>query len=209
MSLPKGYAGKVAIIDLSTQIASIISTEKFWADYNIDPRLWLGGDGFITKILWKDFPGPIDPLSPENEIIIAGGPWTATAAPQAGRAMLGCISPETGGFSSGSFGWHFPAALKFAGYDILIIRGKSVSPVYIFIDDREITIKDAASIWGKETGETVNMIREEMGERYEGDIRVLSISIAGENLVSYAPPCGDGTSCPGRSGGGAVMGSKT
>jgi len=208
MSVPKGYAGNVAIIDLGKQEAQILPTDKFWKDYRIDPRLWLGGDGFITKILWQDFPRAIDPLSPENEIIVANGPWTATAAPQAGRAMLGCISPETGGFSSGSFGWHFPAALKYAGFDVVIIRGKAAKPVYVFIDDKEITFKDASHIWGKETGETVKMIREELGERYESEIRVLSISIAGENLVKYSPPCADGTSCPGRSGGGTVMGSK-
>jgi aldehyde:ferredoxin oxidoreductase len=208
MSVPKGYAGSVAIIDLDKEEAQIVPTEKFWRDYDIDPRLWLGGDGFITKILWKDFPKAIDPLSPENEIIIATGPVTATAAPQAGRAMLGCISPETGGFSSGSFGWYFPATLKYAGFDILIIRGKAAKPVYVFIDNKEITFRDASHIWGKETGETVKMIREELKERYEGEIRVLSTSIAGEHVVMYAVACGDGTSCPGRSGGGTVMGAK-
>jgi aldehyde:ferredoxin oxidoreductase len=122
--------------------------------------------------------------------------------------MLGCISPDTGGFSSGSFGWIFPSVLKYAGYDIVIARGKAPKPTYVFIDDNDITFRDASHLWGKETGETVKMIREEIGERYEGEVRVLSISIAGENLVRYAPPCADGTSCPGRSGGGTVMGSK-
>ncbi len=208
MAVPKGYAGNVAIIDLTKLEAQVVPTDKFWRDYDIDPRLWVGGDGFITKILWKDIPEAIDPLGPENEIIIAGGPWTATAAPQAGRAMLGCISPETGGFSSGSFGWYFPAVMKYAGFDIIIVKGKAEKPVYVFIDNQEITIKDASHIWGKETGETVKLIREEVGERYEGEVRVLSISIAGENVVRYAVACGDATSCPGRSGGGTVMGSK-
>ena len=208
MALPKGYAGNVAILDLTEQKSEIIPTEQFWKDYEIEPRLWLGGDGFITKILWKDYPKPIDPLGPENEIIIATGPWTATAAPQAGRSMLGCISPETGGFSSGSFGWYFPATLKYAGFDILIVRGKAASPVYVFIDNQEITFRDASNIWGKETGETVKMIREELGERYESEIRVLSIGIAGEHMVRYATAIGDATSSPGRSGGGTVMGTK-
>lgn len=208
MPLPKGYVGNVAIIDLVKEKVEIVSTERFWKDYSIDPRLWLGGDGFITKILWKDIPTAIDPLSPENEIIIATGPWTATAAPWAGRGMLGCISPETGGFSSGSFGWLFPSTVKFAGFDILIIRGKAKNPIYVYIDSTVITFNDAYHIWGKETGETVKIIREELGELYDGEIRVLTTSIAGENLVKYSPPCADGTSCPGRSGGGAVMGSK-
>jgi aldehyde:ferredoxin oxidoreductase len=208
MSVPKGYAGNVAIIDLGKQEAQVLPTDRFWKNYGIEPRLWMGGDGFITKILWKDIPSAIDPLSPENEIIIATGPWTATAAPQAGRSMLGCISPETGGFSSGSFGWYFPATLKYAGFDIVIVKGKAEKPVYVFIDNQEITIRNASHIWGKETGETVKIIREELKERYDGEIRVLSISIAGENLVKYAPPCSDGTSCPGRSGGGTIMGSK-
>ncbi len=209
MSLPKGYAGNVAIIDLNRQDSKIVPSERFFKEYDIDPRLWLGGDGFITKIFWKDFTKAVDPYSPENEIVIAVGPWTSTAAPWAGRAMFGCLSPETGGgFGSGSFGWVFPSTLKFAGYDIVIIRGKADKPVYIFIDDSEITIRDASKVWGKQTGETVKHIRLELGERYDGEIRVLSASVAGENLIAYSPPCADGTSCPGRSGGGAVMGSK-
>ena len=208
MAVPKGYAGNVAIIDLTSQEAQVVPTDRFWRDYDIDPKLWLGGDGFITKILWKDFKEPIDPLGPENEIIISTGPWTATAAPWGGRAMLGHIDPETGGFSSGSFGWHYASYMKYAGFDIVIVRGKAEKPVYVFIDNQEITFRDASHIWGKETGETVKIIRDELGEHYESEIRVLSISIAGENLVRYSPACADGTSCPGRSGNGAVMGSK-
>ena len=208
MSVPHGYAGKALVIHLENREARILPIDRFWADYSIDPSLWLGGDGFITKILWQDFQAAIDPLGPENEIIIASGPWTATAAPQAGRAMLGCISPETGGFSSGSFGWLFPSILKYAGFDILIVRGKAQKPVYVFIDDNEVVFKDASRLWGKQTGETVRLIREELEERYEGEVRVLSTSVAGENLVKYAPPCADGTSCPGRTGAGAIMGAK-
>jgi aldehyde:ferredoxin oxidoreductase len=208
MTIPKGYAGNVAIINLTDSEIRVIPTDRFFREYDIDPRLWVGGDGFITKILWKDIPEMIDPLSPDNEVIVATGPWTATAAPQSGRAMLGCISPETGGFSSGSFGWYFPAVMKYAGYDVIIVKGKAEKPVYISIDNEEINIRDAAHIWGKETGETVKALREEIGERYEGEVRVLSISVAGENMVRYAVACGDATSCPGRSGGGTVMGSK-
>jgi len=209
MALPKGYAGKVLTVDLTNQLARVMTTDRLCKEYDIEPRLWIGGDGFITKIFWKDFTRPIDPLGPENEIIIATGPWTATAAPWAGRAMLGCISPETGGFGSGSFGWFFPSVLKFAGYDILIIRGKAPSPVYLFIDDDEVTFHNASHLWGKLTGETVRAIREELGERFDGEIRVLTTSVAGENLVKNAPPCADGTSCPGRSGGGAVWDQRT
>lgn len=208
MAIPKGYAGSVAFINLTDSEIRVIPTDRFFREYDIDPRLWVGGDGFITKILWKDIPEAIDPLSPDNEVIIATGPWTATAAPQAGRAMLGCISPETGGFSSGSFGWYFPAVMKYAGYDVIVVKGKAEKPVYIAIDNEEITIRDASHIWGKETGETIKALREEIGERFEGEVRVLSISIAGENMVRYAVACGDATSCPGRSGGGTVMGSK-
>jgi aldehyde:ferredoxin oxidoreductase len=208
MSIPAGYAGNVLIINLDNQKADILPIDKFWDNYGINPRLWLGGDGVITKILWEDFSTAIEPFSPENEIIIATGPWTATAAPQAGRAMLGCIDTKTGGFGSGSFGWFYPSMLKYAGFDIVIIRGKAKKPIYVFIDDKKVVFKDASHIWGKETGETVRMIREELEERYEGEIRVLSTSVAGEHLVKYSPPCSDGTSCPGRTGAGGVMGSK-
>ncbi len=101
MSIPAGYAGNVLIINLDNQKIDILPIDKFWGSYGINPRLWLGGDGVITKILWEDFSTPIEPFSPENEIIITTGPWTATAAPQSGRAMLGCIDPKTGGFGSG------------------------------------------------------------------------------------------------------------
>ena len=74
MAVPKGYAGNVAIIDLTNQKAQIVPTDEFWKEYDIDPRLWLGGDGFITKILWKDIPKAIDPIGPENEVIIATVP---------------------------------------------------------------------------------------------------------------------------------------
>lgn len=208
MQIPKGYAGHALVIDLGRKEALTRPLDAFLTDYDIDPRLWIGGDGFITKILWKDFPAPIDPLGSDNEIIIASGPWTATAAPQSGRAMLGCISPETGGFGSGSFGWFFPATLKYAGFDIAIVRGRSETPCYVFIDDKKITFRDASHLWGMETGETVKAVREELAERYEGEIRVLSTSVAGENLIRYAVPCADGTSCPGRTGAGAIMGSK-
>jgi aldehyde:ferredoxin oxidoreductase len=208
MKIPAGYAGNVLMITLDDQKAEILPIDKFWDRYGINPRHWLGGDGLITKILWEDFSSAVEPFSPENEIIIATGPWTATAAPQSGRAMLGCIDPKTGGFGSGSFGWFFPSMLKYAGFDMVIIKGKAKKPVYIFIDDRKIAFKDASHIWGKETGETVKRIREELEERYEGEIRVLTTSVAGEHLVRYSPPCSDGTSCPGRSGAGAVMGSK-
>src|SRR5512146_1255567 len=85
--LAKGYAGKVAILDLTKAEAKIVPTERFFKDYGIEPRLWIGGDGFIAKVLWKDITKAIDPLSPENEIVIATGPWTGTASPQAGRSM--------------------------------------------------------------------------------------------------------------------------
>ncbi|MBI5445426.1 MAG: 4Fe-4S dicluster domain-containing protein [Deltaproteobacteria bacterium] len=206
--IPGGYAGRALLVDLTAHSSTVLPIDEFWREYDIDPRLWLGGDGFITKVLWKDFQGPVDPLGPENEIVIATGPWTATAAPQAGRAMLGCLSPETGGFGSGSFGWFFPAALKYAGFDVVILRGRSPRPVYVFIDDQDVSFRDASHLWGKETGPKVRSVREELGEAREGEIRVLSTSVAGENLVRYAPPCADGTSCPGRTGAGAVMGSK-
>ncbi len=208
MALTKGYAGKVAVIDLTKPQATIMPTDRFFKQYGIEPRLWIGGDGFIAKILWKDITRAIDPLSPENEIVIATGPWTGTAAPQAGRSMLGCVSPETGGYSSGSFGWYFPTTLKYAGFDIVVVRGKATRPIYVFIDDDKISFRDASRIWGKETGETVKAIREELVERFDGEIRVLSIAPAAEHLVKYSPPAGDATSCPGRSGGGTVMGSK-
>lgn len=208
MGLPGGYAGKTVVVDLTEQKALIRSTEDFFDEYDIDPRLWLGGDGVITKVLWKDYPEPIDPLGPDNELIIANGPWTGTVAPWGGRAMLGCISPETGGFGSGSFGWMYPATVKYAGFDVVIIRGQAKTPQYVFIDDQTTTFGDASHVWGKETGETVKAIRQALGENYEGEIRVLTTSVAGEHLVPYSPPCADGTSCPGRSGAGAVMGAK-
>ena len=74
MSIPKGYAKNALIVDLTTEDIQVIPLDKFFKQYDINPRLWIGGDGFITKILWKDIPKKIDPLSPENELILASGP---------------------------------------------------------------------------------------------------------------------------------------
>ena len=96
MQVPKGYAGHALVIDLGKKEANIRPLGAFLADYDIDPRLWLGGDGFITRILWEDFPAAIDPLGPENEMNYRYRPVDGDGRSQSGRAMLGCISPGDG-----------------------------------------------------------------------------------------------------------------
>jgi len=147
----------------------------------------------------------IDPLGPENKLIFATGPLTGYAIPGTGRNSVGAKSPLTGGFGEAEVGGHWGAELKHAGCDAIIIEGKAKNPVYLWISDGEAEIKDASHLWGKITGETEALIKEELGDKF---IRVAQIGPGGENLVRYACIINDLRNAAGRSGMGAVMGSK-
>lgn len=195
----RGVAGKILRVNLTT--GSITVDEPDEAFY----RKYLGGAGFVSYFMLKEIPQGIDALSPENKIIFALGPMTGLAMPGASRNCVGAKSPLTGGYAKTEVGGFWPMAMKKTGYDALIIEGKAEKPVYLFITDKEVEIRDAGHLWGKTVMETEDTLKEETGIK---NLRFASIGIGGENMVRYACVINDLKDAAGRGGIGAVMGSK-
>lgn len=195
-----GWTGTILRIDL---------TEERVVKEPLSPKMacnFLGGRGVNAKLLFDEVTVETDPLSPENRLILGTGPLTGTLGPSAGRMTITAKSPLTGIFGDSNVGGHFGAELKFAGYDHVVIRGKAKRPVFLWIDDENVELRDATLLWGKTTYEADKIIRtEEIGDM---DIRTLTIGPAGENLVRFACIVGDLYRAAGRCGMGAVMGSK-
>jgi aldehyde:ferredoxin oxidoreductase len=200
MAFPyKGYAGKYLRIDLSNEKISKVPLSQGMA------RDYIGGTGFCAYILWNELSQKTDPLSPENRIIFAVGPLTGAFFPPAGRFVIATKSPLTGIWGESHSGGFFGPELKYAGYDMIVIQGASKKPVYLLIDDDRVELIDASHLWGKDTRETTIRIRE---EQKDPTIKVACIGQAGENLVKYACVINDFHRAAGRTGMGAVMGSK-
>ena len=166
---------------------------------------YMGGTGYITYFLYKELQPKIDPLSSENKIIIAPGPIQGTKIPVSGRYAMGTKSPLTGLYLDSNVGGFLGPEIRFTGYDLIIIEGKSESPVYLSIRNDKIEIKDAKHLWGKFVRETEKIIR---NTEEEPKMRVLTIGPAGENLVKFACTTSDSYRNAGRGGLGAVFGSK-
>ena len=167
---------------------------------------FLGGRNINSKILFDEVPAGIDPLSPENKLIIGTGPLTGTLGPGSGRFTVTAKSPLTGIHGDANAGGDFAPEIKYAGYDHIVISGRSDRPAYLWIDDDKVEIRDASHLWGKTVFETDRIIRmEDIGDR---EIKTLIIGPAGENLVRFAIPIANLYRAPGRCGMGAVMGSK-
>jgi aldehyde:ferredoxin oxidoreductase len=206
-NLKYGYCGKILDVDLST--GSILKK-------NTDPELarrFLGGMGYAAKILYDEVATEADPLGPENIVIFATGPLTGTRAPCSGRVEVTAKSPLNHLLGTGNVGGLWGTFLKRAGYDFVIVRKISRTPVYLWIDDDRVEIREAGHLWGKDTWETSGLIRKELGEappltRSNPQISVLAIGLAGENQVRYACPVVDYYHTAARAGAGAVMGSK-
>ncbi|ACS90065.1 aldehyde ferredoxin oxidoreductase family protein [Thermococcus sibiricus] len=194
-----GYMGKILRVNLTT---GEIKVEELKEE---DAKNFIGGRGFASKFLLEEIDPKVDPFSPENKLIFATGPLTGTTAPTGGRYMVITKSPLTGFIASSNSGGFFGPELKFAGYDMLIIEGKADHPVYISIKDDDVEIKDASHLWGKRVGETTDKLLEEFGDK---KARVACIGPAGEKLVRLANIINDKHRAAGRSGVGAVMGSK-
>jgi len=197
--LPFGYNGNILRVNLSKDKVSTESPDEVFY------RRYVGGEGFVAYYLLKELETGIDPLGPENKLIFAAGPVTGAPIPGSGRNSIGAKSPLTGGFGESEVGGHWGAELKHAGFDAVIIEGKSDSPVYLWIHDGEAEIRDASHIWGKETGDAQRIIRKELNDRL---VRVALIGPGGERLVRYACVIVDLKDAAGRTGMGAVMGSK-
>src|SRR5262245_23541147 len=168
-------------------------------------RRYAGGRGLIGHYLLKYVPKGADPLGPENILVIAPGVLTGAPVPGAGRHSVGAKSPLTGGFGESESGGFWGAELKRAGWDGIVVHGVSPAPVYLWINDGAVEIRDADHLWGRITGEVEEAIIEELGDPR---IRVAQIGPGGENLVRYACIANDLNEVAGRTGMGAVMGSK-
>jgi aldehyde:ferredoxin oxidoreductase len=193
-----GYCGKILKVNLSSgRIIQEELTESLARNY-------LGAKGFGTKILYDEVQPGIDPLGKENKIIFATGPLTGTKA-FSPKMNITTKSPLTNGYLDGTVGGFLGAELKFAGYDIVIIEGKSEKPTYLHIHDGEVRLREAGHLWRKGTHDTERMIKDELKDK---KIRVASIGEAGENLVRFACISVDLGRQVGRGGAGAVMGSK-
>ena len=194
-----GYTGNILRVDLTNEKITIENPKEVFY------RRYIGGEGFVAYYLLKELKAGIDPLSSENKLIFATGPLTGFAIPGTGRNSVGAKSPLTGGFGEAEVGGHWGAELKHAGFDAIIIEGKAKNPAYLWIKDGEIEIKNASHLWGKVTGEAEAIIKNELKDQF---VRVAQIGPGGENLVRYACIINDLRNAAGRTGMGAVMGSK-
>jgi len=165
---------------------------------------FIGGRGLGTKLFIDEVDPQVDPLSPQNTLIFMTGPLTGTFAPCSGRYEVVAKAPLTGTIGAANSGGHFGPELKYAGYDGIIIQNASAKPVYLYIEDDKVELRDASHLWGKTVYETTDMLHEETVP----DARVACIGPAGENLVLYAGVLNDKHRAAGRGGMGAVMGSK-
>jgi len=197
--MSKGNTGKILRVNLSKgSIKEETHNDTFY-------RRYVGGWCIIGYYLLKELEPMIDPLGPENKLIFAAGPITGVPIPGNSRNAVGAKSPLTGGFGVGEAGGYWGAEMKHAGFDGVIFEGRSEEPVYLWMKDGEAELRDAGNIWGKYTKEAQVAIRKELDDNR---VRVAGIGPGGENKVLYACIINDLTDAVGRSGLGAVMGSK-
>jgi aldehyde:ferredoxin oxidoreductase len=195
-----GYKGKILYVDLSS---GRLKTGSFDEDF---AKAYIGGTGFGIKTLIDNQAPGIEPFDPANPLIYAVGAVSGTMVPcAASKFGVFAKSPESHllgeAYSTGRFG----AELKHAGYDIVVIKGKAPKPVYLWIDDESVQMMDASHLWGKTTWETEEIIRNDLGDQL---IRVSAIGQGGENLVKTACLINDHFRAAGRTGMGAIAGSK-
>jgi len=194
-----GYAGRVLRVNLTDgKIGIEEPPESFY-------RRYLGGNGFVGYYLLKDMPTGADPLGPDNLLIFAAGTLTGIPIAGAGRSVVGAKSPLTGGYGEADVGGFWGAELKRAGFDAVVVRGQAPSPVYLWIHDGKAELRPAGHLWGMKTLECQQTMRAELGERRA---RTALIGPAGEKMVRYACIINDVKHAAGRTGLGAVMGSK-
>ena len=194
-----GYWGKILWVDLTNGKTSVETFDDAYA------RKYLGGVGLATKIISDKVTKHTSPLGAGNVLVFATGPYQATDIAGSGRCSACAKSPLTGYWGESSAGGHIGPQLKRCGFDAIAITGRARKPVYLWITDNKIEIKDASKFWGMDTVETTDAVREDLGEKTVG---VSAIGQAGENLVKYACIANENHGFFGRCGMGAVMGSK-
>ena len=194
-----GYNGKILHVDLTQQEWRVEEPGEKWY------RTYMGGSAFASYYLLKLLKPGVDPLSPENVLIFACS--VVTGAPISGwnRYTVAAKSPLTHAFGESEAAGYFGPELKFAGFDAIVIQGRAAKPTYLFIKDGEVQFRDAKDVWGLDNFETLLRIQEEVGDKR---VRVASIGPAGERLIRFANVSNDVEHFNGRTGMGAVLGSK-
>lgn len=194
-----GYNGKILHVDLSKGDWAVETPDEVWY------RTYWGGGALASYYMHKFIPRGADALGPDNVLIFAAS--VLCGAPLSGfsRFTVAAKNPLTNGFGETEAGGYFGPELKHAGYDAIVFRGKSPKPVYLWINNGEVRLRDASRVWGSENAQCMDFIREELGEP---KARIASIGPAGENLVLFSCIMNELTHANGRCGMGAVMGSK-
>ncbi|MEM0014967.1 MAG: aldehyde ferredoxin oxidoreductase family protein [Zestosphaera sp.] len=198
MSSLKGYAGRILYVDLTRG--------KYWTEELPESvvKAYVGGNGLAAHLLWNLISEEVDPLSPENPLIVATGPATGALSPSSGRFAVVTKSPLTGAWGESHAGGFLGPQIKYAGYDFLVITGRSPKPVTLVVDDGSVVLRDSHDLWGLSTADTTDELRGVVGSDYH----VMCIGPAGEKLVKFASVMVDYYRAFGRTGVGAVMGSK-
>jgi len=193
-----GFANRIAHIDLTKGDVSYESIPEEWA------RLYIGGRGLGDRYVFENGP-QVDPLSPENILCFMNGPLTGTEVNLSGRMAVCTKSPLTGTITDSHHGGWSAARMRWAGLDGLIFKGKAAKPVYVYVEDEKVEIRDATEIWGKGIHDTVKFFKDKYGEK---DLSVISIGPAGEKLSRFANWVNEMDRASGRGGTGCVGGSK-
>ncbi len=193
-----GWNGKILRINLTKKEIKVQQLNK---DLLVK---FVGGRGLAAKILWDELKPGTDPLSSENKLVFMAGPLTALPLPSSGKIVIAAKSPLTHGYGDGNIGTKFSVNLRKAGYDGIVIEGKAEKPVYIFIENDNVEIRNAEHLWGLDSFETEDKLISEVGKAFG----IVEIGPAGENLVKYAVVMSEKGRAGGRPGMGAVMGSK-
>ena len=199
-SQPYGWAGKILRVDLSSREISTEDTLRWGMDY-------LGGRGLAARIAWEELPPGIGAFDPDNPLMLMPGILSGTPSPSSGRTTICAVSPQAypqEWFTRASIGGHWGTELKYAGYDGLIVTGQADRPVYLWIEDDRVELRDASHLWGKGIMGTQQQLLGELGR----DVRILTIGQAGENRCRIAIIATETESAAGQGGFGAVMGAK-
>lgn len=193
-----GYMGKILRVDLSSGKMHVDKVDEETL------KKFIGGVGLAAKIIYDEVKPELSPFDPENKIVFMTGPLTGTLVPCTGRYVVCAKSPLTDAWGEAHSGGFWARELKRAGYDGVVVEGKSEKPVFLLINDEDIRIEDAGNLWGRGCLETEELIK----KRFGGEFKVACIGPAGERLVSFASIMNDEGRAAGRCGMGAVMGSK-
>lgn len=194
-----GWSGRILEIDLTRGVVATKDLTERLA------HLYLGQAGINARLLYDSTSAATDPLSPSAPLIFGAGPLAGTLAPCSGRFTVTFKSPLTGIFGDSNCGGHWGPELKMAGYDHIVIVGKADHPVYLWIDNDRVEIRDARQLWGKTTWDTEELIKDDLAEP---TANIASIGPAGENRVRFAAVICNQARAAARCGPGAVMGSK-